>query len=93
MIGTFSDKYMIEKKLGDGGSCTCMRAWDVNTKTPYAIKLFKDDFDKDMIRTEVNLMMSLNHPNLVRAVEAGNDTFYHVNRKSKQFDYMVMELA
>jgi serine/threonine protein kinase len=81
-IGTFSDKYVIDKKLGDGASCTCMRAWDINTKTPYAIKFFKRDFDKDMIQSEVSLMKSLDHPNLVRAIDAGNETFYHVNGKT-----------
>ena len=48
-IGTLGEKYAIDKKLGDGASCTCMRAWDVNTGTPYAIKFFRGDFNQDMI--------------------------------------------
>jgi len=78
-IGTFGDKYIIDKKLGDGASCTCMRAWNRDTETTYAIKFFKADFDQDMIKDEVNLMMNLNHPNLVSAIETGNDTFHHLN--------------
>ena len=92
-IGTLGDNYIIDKNLGEGGSCTCMRGWNIITQKPYAIKFFKHDFDQEMIKDEVSIMKKLNHPNLVTAVETGRDTFKKHNGNEKEFEYLVMELA
>lgn len=91
MITTLG-KYTIGKTLGSGVSCKVKVGRGPNG-TKYAIKLLKDDDAfKDLISTEVQILRKLHHDHIVNFIEMGNDLMKK-EKKSKQVDYIVLELA
>jgi BR serine/threonine kinase len=62
-------KYQLGKTLGSGVSCKVKLAKD-DCGTRYAIKiLHKDEAFSDLIKTEVESLKHLKHPNIVNMVE------------------------
>lgn len=90
MIGrVLSERYRITEEIANGGMAEVYRAFDEAERRDVAIKLIKKEFceDKEYIRRferEVNAVLSLDHPNIVRAFDFG--VFDGRN-------YLVMELV
>jgi serine/threonine-protein kinase len=90
MIGrVLSERYRIEAEIANGGMAEVYRAFDEAEQREVAIKLIKKEFceDREYIRRferEVNAVLSLEHPNIVRAYDFGVCDGRH---------YLVMELV
>ena len=90
MIGrVLSERYRIEVEIANGGMAEVYRAFDEAEQREVAIKLIKKEFceDREYIRRferEVNAVLSLEHPNIVRAYDFGVCDGRH---------YLVMELV
>lgn len=84
-----SERYRITDEIANGGMAEVYRAFDETEKRDVAIKLIKKEFceDREYIRRferEVNAVLSLDHPNIVRAYDFG----VYDGR-----NYLVMELV
>lgn len=90
MIGrVLSERYRIVNEIANGGMAEVYRAFDEQQQCDVAIKLIKKEYceDRDYIRRferEVNAVLSLDHPNIVRAFDFGICDGRH---------YLVMELV
>lgn len=83
----FSEHYKIGNKLGSGAYAEVFEATDVDTNKAYAVKITKLKKEKDasVIRRELDVLKSLDHPNIVKLIEnfvanevSGAQTFYSV---------------
>jgi len=77
-------KFQLGKTLGSGVSCKVKLARD-SFGNRYAIKIFKsskiDDY-KDLMKTEVDVLIKLHHDNIVNLIEVGNDYLLNFNQKT-----------
>src|SRR4051812_49331888 len=79
VIGTLiSDRFRLEEKIGAGGMSTVYRAFDPTLERWVAIKLMHRDISTDpdqleRFRREARAVASLNHPNIVTVIDAGED--------------------
>src|SRR4051794_8609124 len=79
VIGTLiSDRFRLEEKIGAGGMSTVYRAFDPTLERWVAIKLMHRDISSDpdqleRFRREARAVASLNHPNIVTVIDAGED--------------------
>ncbi len=77
MIGKLlSERYRITDEIANGGMAEVYRAFDEIERREVAIKLIKKEFceDKEYIRRferEIDAVLSLDHPNIVRAYDFG----------------------
>ncbi|MBR3298768.1 MAG: protein kinase [Clostridia bacterium] len=77
MIGrVLSERYRIESEIANGGMAEVYRAYDEAEQREVAIKLIKKEYceDKEYIRRferEISAVLSLDHPNIVRAYDFG----------------------
>jgi serine/threonine protein kinase len=81
-------RYEFGEPLGAGGAGTVYRAWDREARRPVAIKVLRAGFTESPTQhhrlvQEFRAATQLEHPNIVRALEIGNDG--HVS-------YLVYEL-
>lgn len=72
------NRYRIEQYLGSGGMADVFRVHDLVRHTDLAIKVMKSDLseDREFIRRfqgEAKLLMKLQHPNIVRLYDFGQD--------------------
>jgi serine/threonine-protein kinase len=79
--------YRLLEKIGHGAMGTVYRAVHENLQREVAIKILRRDLAEDAtqierIKEEARLLASLDHPNIVRALDAG---------ESNGFPYVVME--
>ena len=84
--GNLTDKYEIIREIGSGGFSKCLLVKNKMTKANYACKELqkKSVSDYDGLMREVNLMIKLDHPNIIKLYE------YYENDKSI---YLIMELC
>jgi eukaryotic-like serine/threonine-protein kinase len=69
-------RYALGEVLGHGGSATVYRAWDRRTDRAVALKRFAhgaDGPDRHRQRAEVRTLARLDHPGLVRLLDAGTE--------------------
>jgi predicted Ser/Thr protein kinase len=76
-IGTDFLGYRIEELIGRGGMGVVFRAYDLRLKRPVALKLVapslaRDDRFRERFARESELVMSLEHPNVVPIYDAGD---------------------
>ena len=67
-------QYEIIEEIGRGGTCIVYKARDVLLERVVALKVFPAEFFPDAERThqrEVEILSRLNHPNIVRVLDAG----------------------
>ena len=83
LAAALSDRYRIERELGQGGMATVYLAHDLRLGRPVAIKVVRPDFaaalGADRFLAEIRVTASLRHPNLMplfEAGEAGGQLFY-----------------
>ena len=68
MIGkVVSGKYQVVEELGSGGSGEVYKAYHVNLKTPWAIKIFPSN--DEFAENELTVLKKLNHPAFPRVVD------------------------
>lgn len=78
------DGYKIRKELGRGGMGVVYEAVDPQNNSVVAIKTMfgsPENFDALLrFRREIDLLVNLNHPNLIRMIKSGRcrDVFYYV---------------
>ena len=84
--GELTDKYEIIREIGSGGFSRCLLVKNKTTKVSYACKelLKKSLSDYEGLMREVNLMIKLDHPNIIKLYE------YYENDKKI---YLIMELC
>ena len=84
--GELTDKYEIIREIGSGGFSRCLLVKNKITKVSYACKelLKKSLSDYEGLMREVNLMIKLDHPNIIKLYE------YYENDKKI---YLIMELC
>jgi len=76
--GNVSSKYTIETKvLGEGHYGTVRRCQDKETGAWYALKTIKKAKVKraDFLRREIDLLLTVNHPNIINVVDVFEDKF------------------
>ena len=80
------DKYEIIKEIGSGGFSCCLQVRNKNTGLLYACKDLpkKKLSDYEGLMREVNLMIQLDHPNIIK--------LYEVYETDKNI-YLIMELC
>jgi serine/threonine protein kinase/Flp pilus assembly protein TadD len=77
MVGRHVGPYRIEREVGRGGMGTVYEAWRADGEFQHrvAIKLIKDDLDRDFIlrrfRNERQILAALDHPNIGRLLGGG----------------------
>ena len=84
--GNLTDKYDIIKEIGSGGFSKCLLVKNKLTKANFACKELqkKSLSDYEGLMREVNLMIKLDHPNIIKLYE------YYQTEKSI---YLIMELG
>jgi serine/threonine protein kinase/Tfp pilus assembly protein PilF len=77
MIGRHIGPYRIEREIGRGGMGSVYEAWRADGEFQHrvAIKLIKDDLDRDFVlsrfRNERQILAALDHPNIGRLLGGG----------------------
>ena len=84
--GNLTDKYDIIKEIGSGGFSRCLLVKNKLTKQSYACKELakKSLSDYDGLMREVNLMIKLDHPKIIKLYE-----YY----ETEKHIYLIMELC
>ncbi|XP_078422338.1 calcium/calmodulin-dependent protein kinase type IV isoform X2 [Cetorhinus maximus] len=63
------DYYEIESELGRGATSVVYQCRQKGTEKPYAVKVLKKTVDKNIVRTEIGVLLRLSHPNIIRLKE------------------------
>ncbi len=84
---TLNDRYELQSKIGDGGMAAVYKALDLKLNRVVAIKILRDSYAADpqflaRFKREAEQAASLNHPNIVRVFDVGDEGDVH---------YIVME--
>lgn len=80
-----SDRYIVKRKIGEGGMAKVYLAFDKETKQDVAVKVLKtENIDEKKIRSfrrEAQTLSMLNDENIVSIIDVGeeNDVYYIVN--------------
>ena len=66
-----ADRYVVERKIGQGHSSAVYRARDERTESTVALKILDpflacDDVNVERFRREVAIIRDLDHPNIIR---------------------------
>lgn len=89
--------YNIIKPLGEGASCKVKLACDTRNGTKVALKLMNDIKDPEihnLMKTEIQIMEGLNHPNVIRQHEYGTADYMRADGSVKRkCEYIVLEIA
>ena len=95
-IALLDQKYGLIKKIGEGSSGKVFLGYPLKNnkieKKFYSIKIFKSDkFNLQMFNSEINLLESINHENVLHISEYGKGNKIKLNGKTKEVYYIVME--
>ena len=84
--GKLEDKYTIVKEIGSGGFSRCLQVKNKTTGALFACKeLEKNSLsDYNGLMFEVNLLMKLDHPNIIKLYEV---------YENEEYIYLIMELC
>ena len=75
---TLLARYRIDAPIGEGGMARVYRATDLTRGATVAVKVLREDLAEDRefvrrFRKEAQTLAQLNHPNIVRFIEFGNE--------------------
>ncbi|MFC2171756.1 serine/threonine protein kinase, partial [Acidobacteriota bacterium] len=73
MNGLFAVKYKILKSLGEGGFFEVFLADDLENGSKAALKIARDDRGKEKLEQEYRFHARIDHPNIARALDFGED--------------------
>ena len=95
-IAILDQKYGLIKKIGEGSSGKVFLGYPLNNnkieKKFYSIKIFKSDkFNLEMFNSEINLLESIKHENVLHISEYGKGNKMKINGKTKEVYYIIME--
>ena len=95
-IAILDQKYGLIKKIGEGSSGKVFLGYPLNNnkieKKFYSIKIFKSDkFNLEMFNSEINLLESIKHENVLHISEYGKGNKIKLNGKTKEVYYIIME--
>jgi len=79
--------YKILKKLGEGMTCTVHLSLDLNNSNKVALKILKSSLgqaESQMVVTEVRGLQQLDHANVLKVLEFGEDKYVKANGKVKE---------
>lgn len=84
--GKMTDKYEILNQIGEGGYARCLKVKNKITGTEYACKELRKKklTNLEGLKTEINFMIKLDHPNIVRLYEVFEDD---------NFLFLILELC
>src|SRR5437763_6880147 len=94
-VGEVLGHFRLMKPLGKGGYAEVYLAENIHLGTQVAIKVLRarvlQDYEQEQLRTEASVMMSLDHPHIVRVIDFGID----MSRRGPDVStpYLVMEYA
>jgi len=77
--------------LGQGATAKVFLGLDPSDKA-YAIKVMNKE-DVEMVKSELEALNALNHPNIVNLVEYKTDGEFEKGSKKTEISYIVLELA
>lgn len=89
LVGARIDRYVLEKRLGEGGMACVYRAKHAELGTPFAVKLLYGEYASDKefaerFRREARAAAQIDHPNVVKVFDFGSTP--------AGLTFMVMEL-
>lgn len=95
-IALLDQKYGLIKKIGEGSSGKVFLGYPLKNnkieKKFYSLKIFKSDkFNLQMFNSEINILESINHENVLHISEYGKGNKIKLNGKTKEIYYIVME--
>ena len=95
-IAILDQKYGLIKKIGEGSSGKVFLGYPLNNnkieKKFYSIKIFKSDkFNLEMFNSEINILESIKHENVLHISEYGKGNKMKINGKTKEVYYIIME--
>ena len=75
---TIADKYILEKKLGEGGIAVVYKMRHIDLETPFAIKILKVSTPslKQRLELEAKVQAQLRHPNIVGVTDVIREEKY-----------------
>lgn len=91
--------YVLTKKLGEGGYSKVYLGHKAGEERRFAVKVMQFTSAKDKeknlarLRKEFEILQSVEHPNVIRAVELREDVELRANGKKQSVSVMVMECA
>lgn len=77
IIGVLNGKYRFMRLIGEGSSSRVYLAFTIPDEYPVAVKIFKSEFlnsspeAKEIYLSEVDILLKLNHPNIIKMYEYG----------------------
>ena len=79
---TLNDRYELQSKIGDGGMAAVYKALDLKLNRVVAVKILRDSYAADpqflaRFKREAEQAASLNHPNIVRVFDVGDEGDVH----------------
>ena len=80
-------KYQIYRTLGAGASCKVKLAKNLETGQKCAVKIFLPELEQeavDLLMNEAKTMATLDHPNVVKQYEAGEDQYIKPSGQEKR---------
>ena len=91
-------KYLGKYQLGNTikkGTFSKVKIGKDESGNRYAIKILKKDEYSDLIKTEVESLQHLKHPNIINIIEVSSGQIKNVNKPHKSIfvEYIVLELA
>ncbi|XP_067664629.1 calcium/calmodulin-dependent protein kinase type IV-like [Haliotis asinina] len=66
---SFDSFYNVGKELGRGATSFVHKCEHKGTGVPWAAKIIKKQVEKKVVRTEIGILLKLNHPNIIRLKE------------------------
>ncbi|XP_071845585.1 calcium/calmodulin-dependent protein kinase type IV-like [Apostichopus japonicus] len=68
-VNSFEAAYTLKDELGRGATSVVKKCVQVGTERPYAVKVIKKNVDQKVVRSEVQILLRLNHPNVIKLHE------------------------
>jgi calcium/calmodulin-dependent protein kinase-4 len=65
----FGEFYALGKELGKGATSVVYRCQHIGTQQHWAVKIINKKVEKKIIRTEIGVLLRLQHPNIIRLKE------------------------
>ncbi|KAJ8029482.1 Calcium/calmodulin-dependent protein kinase type IV [Holothuria leucospilota] len=68
-VNSFEAAYILKDELGRGATSVVKKCVQVGTERPFAVKVIKKSVDQKVVRSEVAILLRLNHPNVIKLHE------------------------